>query len=66
MGSPESLYSPEELKKLSKSELAHVRKELRRLLKTSPATRKIIAAHKSHNRKLKAKLRTSLKQLKGK
>jgi len=66
MGSPESLYSPEELKKLSKRELAHVKKELRRLLRTSPATRKIIAAHKSHNRTLKAKLRTSLKQIRGK
>jgi hypothetical protein len=66
MGSPESLYSPEELKRLSKEEVAHVRKELRRLLRASPATRKIIAAHKSHNKRLKAKLRSSLKRLKGK
>ena len=66
MGSPESLYSPKELKKLSKKERAHVAKELRRHLRASPATRKIIAAHKSHNRRLKAKLRASLKQFRGK
>jgi len=64
MGSPESLYPSKELKGLSKTELAELKKEIKRYL--SPEIRKIIKAHRLANGKLRAKLRSTLKRLKGK
>jgi hypothetical protein len=66
MGSTEKLFTPAQLKKLSAKEHAHLKKELRRLLRESPATRKLIKAHGVANVRLKKKLNTSLKQLKTK
>jgi len=73
MGSPEKLYSPEELAALSKEDRDYLHKELKRHLRASPAIGKVLkahskskAAHKSATTKLKAKLRPTLKQLKAK
>jgi hypothetical protein len=63
MGSPERLYSPKDLKSLSKSQIAQLGKELKRLLRVSPAARKIIKAHEAENKKLRKKLAPTLKAL---
>jgi hypothetical protein len=64
MGSPEALYPPKLVKSLSKKEYDEISKELRRLLRASPGIRKIIAAHRSANVKLRAKLAPTLRRFK--
>jgi hypothetical protein len=71
MGSPEKLFGAENVKALGKTEKAHLKKELKRLLKDSPVDGEIIKAHdklgREHqrvNKKLKKKLLSTFKRLK--
>jgi hypothetical protein len=66
MGSPERLFHPKHLESLSKAERNHLKKELDKHLKASPATRKLIKAHDAENEKLRKKLGPTLKVLKAK
>jgi hypothetical protein len=62
MGSPESLYTPKQLKALSKKQRAELAKELKRVLRASPAARMAIAAHNRANKSLRTKLSPTLRR----
>lgn len=66
MGSPERLFHPKHLESLSKKDIAQLKKEMDRHLRTSPETRRLIKDHEAANKVLRKKLNPTLKALKAK
>ncbi len=64
MGSPEKIFPHAQLKSLSKQDLKVLGKEIKR--HSTPAMRKIFAAHKRAAAALKPKVLPTLKRLKAK
>jgi len=66
VSSPEKVLDARQLKTLSKSDLAQLKKELQGHIKASPETRKLIKAHAAATKTLRKKLGPTLNALKAK
>jgi hypothetical protein len=65
MGDVSSVYTPDELKGLSKEKLAELQRALDEQVKASREVKAIIACHKELNTSLKEKLKKTYDKLKG-
>ncbi len=64
MSSPERLFHPRHLKSLKKADLAQLKKEIKKHVKASPETQKLINAHEAANKELRKKLAPTLNAMK--